>query len=193
MLFGGFHYMPKWKLFGKSKAKEEDVKPEEPKEDQEEVIETEVIPDDEPLAEYSETLESEEYVAEKAKTTKSKDQRIWRDVNSIEQNIDSLHIKKATKPHTEVERTVDSLIEKIKTSGKTQKTRKPSNVVYVVSSPQPGEVRGDWAVKDHDKTYSHHKTKENAIDAARKIAKKRDATVMVQNTDGTFSDGFKPR
>ena len=183
--------MPKWKLFGKSKTKEEDIKPEEQKE---EVIETEVVQDDEPLAEYHETLESEEYTAEKAKTQKSSDQRVWRDVNSIEDNIDSLHIKKATKPHTEVERTVDSLIEKIKNvKPKTEKSRKPSNVVYVVSNPQPGEVRGDWAVKDHDKTYSHHKTKENAIDAARKIAKKKDATVMVQNTDGTFSEGFKPR
>jgi len=188
--------MPKWKLFGKSKAKEEETKkPEETVEKQEEeVIETEVIEDEKPLAEYHETLESEEYVTQKAKTSKSSDQRVWRDVDSIEENIDSLHIKKATKPHTEVERTVDTLIEKIKDEKqKPAKARKPSNVVYVVSSPQPGEVRGDWAVKDHDKTYSHHKTKENAIDAARKIAKKKDATVMVQNTDGTFSDGFKPR
>ena len=187
--------MPKWKLFGRSKAKEEEtIKPEETVEKQEEVIETEVIQDDEPIAEYHETLESEEYKTEKAKTSKPSDQRVWRDVDLIEQNIDSLHIKKATKPHSEVERTVDTLIDKIKkVKPKTETTRKPSNVVYVVSSPQPGEVRGDWAVKDHDKTYSHHKTKENAINEARKIAKKKDATVMVQNTDGTFSAGFKPR
>jgi hypothetical protein len=188
--------MPKWKLFGKSKEKEEETqKPEEKKEEQEEIIETEVIhEDDEPLVEYHETLESDEYIAEKEKSSKSSPQRIWRDVDSIEKNVDSLHIRKATKPHTEVEKTVDKLIDKIKNVGqKPEKSKKPSNVVYVVSSPQPGEVRGDWAVKDHDKTYSHHKTKENAINEARKIAKKRDATVMVQNTDGTFSNGFKPR
>jgi hypothetical protein len=71
--------------------------------------------------------------------------------------------------------------------------KKPANVVYVVSNPQPGERRGDWAVRTHGKIYSHHKTKENAIKAARKIAIKKKATVLVQNTDGTFSDGFKPR
>jgi len=73
------------------------------------------------------------------------------------------------------------------------KSRKPANVIYVVSKPQPGSVKGDWAVRSHGKIYSHHRIKENAIKAARVVAKKRDATVMVQNTDGTFSDGFKPK
>jgi hypothetical protein len=71
--------------------------------------------------------------------------------------------------------------------------KKPSNVIYVVSKPQPGQVKGDWAVRSHGKIYSHHRKKENAIKQARKIAKERDATVMVQNTDGTFSMGFKPK
>lgn len=71
--------------------------------------------------------------------------------------------------------------------------KKSANVIYVVSKPQPGQVRGDWAVRSHGKIFSHHRTKENAIKAARKIAKQRDATVLIQNTDGTFSDGFKPR
>lgn len=75
----------------------------------------------------------------------------------------------------------------------TTSSRKPANVIYVVSKPQPGEVRGDWAVRSHGKIYSHHKTKETALRAARKIARKKDATVMVQNIDGTFSRGFKPR
>jgi len=185
--------MPKWKIFGKSKPKEEEkIKPvEEAQEKEEEPVETEIVQDDESLAEYHETLESDEQVTTKAKSQPSSDQRIWRDVDSIEENIDSLHITKATKPHSEVEKTVDTLIEK--RTKVENKARKPSNVIYVASDPQPGEVKGDWAVKDHDKTYSHHKTKENAINEARKIAKKRNATVMVQNTDGTFSDGFKPR
>ena len=79
---------------------------------------------------------------------------------------------------------------KIETS---ESKRKPANVIYVVSKPQPGEVRGDWAVRSHGKIYSHHKTKETAIKEARKVARKKNATVLVQNTDGTFSDGFKPR
>ncbi|UCH71497.1 MAG: DUF2188 domain-containing protein [Thermoplasmatales archaeon] len=74
-----------------------------------------------------------------------------------------------------------------------KKIRKPSNVIYVVNKPQPGQVRGDWAVRGHGKIYSHHRTKENAIKQARVIAKQRNATVMVQNTDGTFSRGFKPK
>ena len=124
-----------------------------------------------------------------SKKSSDADQRLWRDVDSIEEDVDTLHIKKAKKPVTEVDKKVDKLIEKNKEKHK----RKPSNVIYVVSKPQPGEVKGDWAVRSHGKIFSHHKTKEKAIEEARKIAKKRDATVMVQNTDGTFSDGFKPR
>jgi hypothetical protein len=71
--------------------------------------------------------------------------------------------------------------------------RKPSNVIYVVSKPQPGQVKGDWAVRSHGKIYSHHRKQENAIKAARKIAKEKDATVMIQGTDGKFREGFKPK
>ena len=74
-----------------------------------------------------------------------------------------------------------------------KKERRPSNVIYVVNKPQPGQVRGDWAVRGHGKIYSHHRTKINAVRAARKIARGKDATVMVQRTDGTFSMGFKPK
>ena len=76
---------------------------------------------------------------------------------------------------------------------KTKINKKPSNVIYVVSRPQPGQVRGDWAVRGHGKIYSHHRTKEKAIQNARIIARERSATVMVQRTNGTFSKGFKPR
>ena len=113
---------------------------------------------------------------------------------AIEEKIDNLHKTRAQKPVTELDKKVDKLISKVKLKKEHKtKTRKPSNVIYVVSDPQPGEVRGDWGVRNHDKFFSHHKTKENAIEAARKIAKEKAATVMVQNTDGTFSDGFKPR
>jgi len=182
--------MGKWNIFSKSK-KEETTNANQGT--NEETTKEETIKDqaDRPLAEYRETLNTSRKATKKTSSKKSSDadQRLWRDVDSIEEDVDTLHIKKAKKPVTEVDKKVDKLIEKNKEKHK----RKPSNVIYVVSKPQPGEVKGDWAVRSHGKIFSHHKTKEKAIEEARKIAKKRDATVMVQNTDGTFSDGFKPR
>jgi signal transduction histidine kinase len=74
-----------------------------------------------------------------------------------------------------------------------KKGRRSSNVIYVVSKPRPGHVKGDWAVRSHRKIFSHHRIKLAAIRKARRIAKERGATVMVQRMDGTFSMGFKPR
>ncbi len=200
--------MAKWKLFSKSKIKDDGISesnqnekgPIEKKEETEEkIVETEVIleeetkiKDDQPFAEYSETLETGVPTSKKGKSTRPTKQRLWRDFDLIEEKIDTLHIAKAQKPITEIDKKVDTIVSKVKLK-KVTKARKPSNVIYVVSSPQAGEVRGDWAVRSHGKFYSHHKTKEKAIEEARKIARKRDATVMVQNTDGTFSTGFKPR
>lgn len=192
--------MAKWKLFGRFKVKEdEEVLKESEQESSEELIDIETKQEDKILAEHTETLYSKGTTPKKkdsslTKSTYPSDQRIWRDVNAIEENIDHIHKTKSNIPHSKVEKTVDQLIEKRKLeNSETTKPKKPSNVIYVVSKPQPGEVRGDWAVRSHGKIFSHHKTKEKAIDEARKVAKKRDATVMVQNTDGTFSNGFKPR
>jgi len=169
----------------KNEKKEEQNKEMQVEEKQvaEEPVETEVI------AEYNETLETTSKNKKSQKKVTPKDEYIWRDVDAIEENIDNLHIKTAKKPSNKLDKKVDTIIEKTKK----KHIRKPSNVIYVVSKPQPGQVRGDWAVRGHKKIYSHHRKKENAIKNAREIAKKRDATVMVQNTDGTFSDGFKPR
>jgi hypothetical protein len=76
---------------------------------------------------------------------------------------------------------------------KTMNKRKPSNVIYVVNKPQPGQVRGDWAVRSHRKIISHHRKKENAIQKAKRVAKKTNATVLIQKTDGTFNRGLKPK
>jgi hypothetical protein len=200
--------MAKWKLFSKSKIKDHELSvsnekekesSEKKDEPEDKVVETEVISDeetkikdDQPLAEYSETLETGVPTSKKGKSTHIKKQRLWRDSDLIEEKINNLHISRAQKPITEIDKKVDNIVSKVKLK-KEAKAKKPSNVIYVVSSPQAGEVRGDWAVRSHGKFYSHHKTKEKAIEEARKIAKKRDATVMVQNTDGTFSMGFKPR
>jgi hypothetical protein len=180
--------MSKWNLFKKSKSENEINATEETKETI--TVKQEPEQDDKPLAEYTETLYTGTNSSKKTSSEgSSNEQRYWRDVDSIEKKVDKIHITQAQKPKTSVDKTVDLLIEK----NKEKKNRKPSNVIYVVSKPQPGEVRGDWAVRSHGKIFSHHKTKEKAIDEARKIAIKRDSTVMVQNTDGTFSDGFKPR
>ncbi len=82
---------------------------------------------------------------------------------------------------------------KIYITPKEIKSKKLANVTYVVRNQQPGQIRSDWAVRSHEKIYSHHRTKIIAINNARKIARSRDSTVMVQNTDGTFSIGFKPK
>ena len=194
--------MAKWKLFSKNKnednkettKKEEVVEIEiesEETEEENKVIQEECEEPEEAktLAEYKETIySSEENINETEEKNRASDQHIWRNVDKIEENIDNLHLKKTSAEIDNLDKKVDGIIEKTK-----KKHRKPSNVIYVVSKPQPGEVRGDWAVRSHGKIFSHHKTKEKAIEEARKIAKKRDATVMIQNTDGTFSDGFKPR
>ena len=198
---GGLH-LAKWKLFGKSKAKKhEDIS-----KDQCNVEETvnNVQPEQEivwesedkesPLLEYKETLYSEGTAPKKSKPDQQQKKgwtrTKWDSIGTIEHNIDSLDKKdlsrgETSSPKGEVEKKVDDLIGK--------KHRKPSNVIYVVSRPQPGQKRGDWAVRSHGKIFSHHRKKRNAVQAARKIAKEKNATVLIQKTDGTFSRGFKPK
>lgn len=149
------------------------------------------------VAEYKETLYSSEFDESKAQNEPDyqpnpdlfTEQRKFRDVEAIESDIDHLPLYrlKGVTANTEMDKKVDQAI------SKTEKKRKPANVIYVVSKPQPGQVKGDWAVRSHGKIFSRHRTKENAIKGARMIARARNATVLVQNTDGTFSDGFKPR
>ena len=209
--------MAKWKLFGRSKSREEEIV--EPRENVEEIVEPrenveEIVEprenleeinepnekveeevtaqeEEQPLTEYKETLYTGVYTSKKGEKQVSSDQRIWRDINSIEKNIDNLHLKEAKKPITELEKKVDLIISKGRIS-ETQKSRKPSNIIYVVSKPQPGQVKGDWAVRGHSKIYSHHRKKQSAVKAAKKIAKEKGATVLVQKTDGTFSESYKP-
>ena len=181
--------MGRWRLFSKPKEDKKAERKELTKEETEETVEAEEETEEEPLAEYSETLYTG---VSKSKTSSTSDYRGWRDVRNIEDKVDDLHITRARKPVTEVDKRVDRLVSNVELE-ESETSRKPSNVIYVVSRPQPGQVRGDWAVRGHGKIYSQHRTKEKAIEAARKIAKERDATVMVQNTDGTFSEGFKHR
>lgn len=201
--------MGRWRLKGRSKKDkkaefkepvqkppEENISTEEKTEESvelevrsEKAVEPEEKIEDEPLAEYSEAL----FTADsKSKTKDESNYGVWRNVEDIEDKVDELHITQARKPVSEIDKKIDRIVADVELE-QTETTRKPSNVIYVVNRPQPGQVRGDWAVRGHGKIYSQHRTKEKAIKAARKVAKARDATVMVQNTDGTFSEGFKPR
>lgn len=150
--------------------------------------------DDNIILEHTEVLYSSD--TKKPKKTsqeqgikKVSEETKWRDIEGIENKIDKLSNKRLKDLSLDVglNKRVDNIITREK------KHRKPSNVIYVVSKPQPGQVKGDWAVRSHGKIFSHHRTKENAIKKAREIAIKKEATVLVQNTDGTFSTGFKPR
>ncbi|MCJ7572374.1 MAG: DUF2188 domain-containing protein [Candidatus Thermoplasmatota archaeon] len=85
-------------------------------------------------------------------------------------------------------KTIEAPKEQVETVNK-----KPSNVVYVVSKPSEVKGKGDWAVRTHGKIFSSHRTQENAIKAASVLAKKRNATVMIQSTSGAFREGFKPK
>lgn len=145
---------------------------------------------DEPVATYHDTLYSKDSAEfKKHSSVQSPVRPLFRDMNGIEKKIDTLSSHRLKSSESPIGKKVDRVL-----SGKKQsKTRKLPNVIYVVSKPQPGQVKGDWAVRSHQKIYSHHRTKKAAIDAARKVALNREATVLVQNTDGTFSGGFKPR
>lgn len=193
--------MIKWRLFSKSKETKE-TKPEEViQENSEELTESDEEMDikedteDMPLTEYHETLQTGKPRLKKysiSQETYESDQRIWRNVSLIEERIDKLHKTLAEKPITDIDKKVDRIIIDVEIDKK-ENHKKPANVIYVVNKPQPGQVRGDWAVRGHGKIYSHHRKKQTAIKAARKIAKEKGASVLVQNTDGTFSEGFKPR
>jgi len=167
------------------------------------VTQTETVqdPKDPVLAEYHETLHSVDVSSENKDFSYRREgvvfseQRLWRDVKDIEENVDNIAKHEPRTSDKKLDKTVDKILaktkEKLAKTGK--KPRKPSNVIYVVSKPQPGQVRGDWAVRSHGKIYSYHRLKESAIKQARNIARERNATVLIQNTDGTFSEGFKPR
>jgi hypothetical protein len=156
---------------------------------------------DEPLAEYEETLyasDSNNVVKQEPVSSNLRSQPMYRDVNKIEEDIDTLSKeKKIELPNDPIDDNISSKVDRVLSQAPIKRSnivhKKPANVIYVVSKPQPGQVKGDWAVRSHGKIFSHHRTKEVAIKKAREIARERDATVLIQRMDGTFSEGFKPR
>jgi len=96
--------MSKWKIFGKTKQKENETKQtEEPT-----TIESKK-PEESETEKYSETLYTSESTAKK-----TSNQAVWRDVDAIEEKVDNLHITKAQKPVTKLDKTVDRLLHKRK-------------------------------------------------------------------------------
>ena len=195
--------MIKLKVLDKLKPKKKEPEPEEEptpsKSEEGTQSETVQDPKESILAEYHETLHSVDVASENKDSSYQREgvvlseQRFWRDVKAIEENVDNISKHEPKTSEAGLDKTVDKILAKIKLAKTEKKPRKPSNVIYVVSKPQPGQVRGDWAVRSHGKIYSHHRLKESAIKQARNIARERNATVLIQNTDGTFSEGFKPR
>ena len=121
--------MTRWKLFGRAKKEDSNQNEKENTEtligpsDEEEKTEISIESSDEekeavsePIAEYHETLQTGTTTSKTTtvKTTTPSEQRIWRDVDAIEENIDNIHMQKAKKPVTELDKKVDGIIEKRK-------------------------------------------------------------------------------
>lgn len=102
--------MSKWKIFDKNKQKkDETLEPEEP--ETKEPIEDKT--EEQNVVTYSETLHTAGSSSKKKANTKS-NQRTWRDVGAIEEKVDNLHITRAQRPVTQLDKTVDRLIDKRK-------------------------------------------------------------------------------
>ncbi|UCH72342.1 MAG: hypothetical protein JSW62_01995 [Thermoplasmatales archaeon] len=110
--------MIKWKLFGKSK--EEPVEDEVVKqiESEEEVQEETIMQPEtkkENLAEYHETLNAgQSSLKSSSKDSFSSEEVVWRNVESIEKDVDDLHKAEAVKPRTDIDKTVDKILSKRK-------------------------------------------------------------------------------
>ena len=180
--------MPKLDLF-RNIFKKKDVKSENNEDDieEKETNDNIILEHNEVL--YSSDTKKPKETSKKLEIKKVSEETKWRDIEGIEKKVDKLSYGRLKDLSIDMglNKKVDNIITREK------KPRKPSNVIYVVSKPQPGQVKGDWAVRSHGKIFSHHRTKDNAIKKAREIAIKKEATVLIQNTDGTFSTGFKPR
>ena len=107
--------MSKWKIFNKSKSKVDEIPETETTETSEadKPVENKENIENQTVAEYHDTVYTEEHQAKKRKEA-TNNQQVWRDVDSIENKIDNLHITRAQKPVTELDKTVDRLLQKRK-------------------------------------------------------------------------------
>jgi hypothetical protein len=145
------------------------------------------LEEDKPIAKYSETLYTGVRKSKKTKKVPSSDQRIWRDLELIEEKIDNLHTKLVKKKSSEIEKKIDNLVSGIKIE-KSKNKEKPSTIIYIQKKPKQDKLRGNWTVQSKGSIFSHHKIKENAILKAKKIARKNKAKIMIQKTGKSFSE-----
>lgn len=66
-----------------------------------------------PIAEYKETLYTDSYKPKK-ETYAFSNQTMWRNVQAIEKNVDTIHITNASKPSNDLDKIVDRIIAKKK-------------------------------------------------------------------------------
>ena len=110
---GALNHMSILDIFKKNKKDDkESDKEEQTAEETVEITEFEEEPqeDNEILAEYSETINT----TSKTEKQTSANEHLWRNVDAIEENIDNIHLKKARKPSNQIEKRVDTIIEKTK-------------------------------------------------------------------------------
>ena len=115
--------MARWKLFGRSKSIDEGLESEATLQiDSEEDIlsETDQEPQESRMIEYHETLFSKDSKSKKHSKFEQaySDQRIWRDLNAIEENIDGIdksRLKLSTsRSNDDINKKVDKLLSKKK-------------------------------------------------------------------------------
>jgi hypothetical protein len=141
------------------------------------------------ITNYSETLYSDTSKSKKIRNKPSTDQRMWRDIGLIEEKIDNLHTTLVKKYASEIEKKVDHLVSGIKIE-EPKTIKKTSTIVYILKKPKLDKLRGNWTVQNNGIISTHHKIKENAIIQAKKIARKKNAKIMIQNFDKSFSEVF---
>jgi len=98
--------MSKWKIFGGSTQNKDELDSIEPST-------SNVQSKDNNLSEYSETLQTTSIKKGKKSKTNS-DQRYWRDIKSIEESIDNLHIRRGQKHVTSLDVKVEKILKKHK-------------------------------------------------------------------------------
>jgi len=113
--------MVRWKLFGRSKPKEDEepehqeVQEPTPQEPEETIQpETEKEPEKPTMPEYRETLYTKGSTPKKGKKHHKEtiNQTTWRDINAIEENVDN--IRKSKKPVSKLDKKVDKILSRKK-------------------------------------------------------------------------------
>ena len=110
--------MARWKLFGRSKSIDEEPVSEEPSQigSEENILsETEQEPEESKMIEYHETLYSTDSKSKKQSKFQQaySDQRIWRDLNAIEENIDGLDKTKVESPTSQLDEDINKTVDKL--------------------------------------------------------------------------------